>query len=86
MNQVNHQHKIFFKSSFLDILYVENRFLLAIMEKTACYYGLNDNRKVQGIWTQSIKWLENDCLPRGSTIGIRVKYCHISEKGIFSSI
>lgn len=90
MNREN-QYKILFTSTFLDVFYVENRFLLSIwkgylsvekvklgcenllviMEKTACYYGINDNRKVQGTWTQSIKWLENDCLPRAVKLGLK---------------
>lgn len=34
-----------------------------VLEKQ-CFNLVNDNRKVKGSWTQSIKWLEQDFMPR----------------------
>ena len=85
------QYKILYKSTFLDILYFENRFihanwkgyvsvervkigcenLLSVMNNTSCYYLVNDNRKVQGTWTQSIKWLEQNFMPRMVEHGLK---------------
>ena len=90
MNQGIH-HKVLFKSTFLDLLFMENRFLqanwkgyvsvekvkmgceniLSAMDKTSCYFLVNDNRKVQGTWTQSIKWLETDFMPRMVEHGLK---------------
>ena len=45
--------------------------LLNVMKDTACFYLVNDNRKVLGTWTQSIKWLENDFMPRMVQHGLK---------------
>jgi len=45
--------------------------LLVSMKDTSCFYLVNDNRKVQGTWTQSIKWLETDFMPRMVKSGLK---------------
>jgi hypothetical protein len=39
------------------------RMLLSVKENN-CGLVINDNRRVKGSWTQAIKWLEEDYLPR----------------------
>jgi hypothetical protein len=39
------------------------RLLLSVKENN-CGLVINDNRRVKGSWTQAIKWLEEDYLPR----------------------
>jgi len=36
-----------------------------------CYRAINDNRKVKGSWTQAIKWLEQDFMPRLVQLGVQ---------------
>lgn len=38
--------------------------ILLSMRENKCALLINDNRKVKGTWTQAIKWLEEDYLPR----------------------
>lgn len=52
------------------------------LKETSCCYLLNDNRKVKGTWTQSIRWLETDFMPRMVDNGLqKIAYLYSSEKG-----
>lgn len=54
--------------------------MLSCMKKTACYYIVNDNRKVQGTWTQSIKWLEKEFMPKMVEHGLhKIAYLYSSD-------
>ncbi|MEM6800322.1 MAG: LytTR family DNA-binding domain-containing protein [Bacteroidota bacterium] len=45
--------------------------ILDIVVSKNCFYAINDNRKVKGSWTQAIKWLEHDFMPRVVSKGIK---------------
>ncbi len=36
-----------------------------------CFRAINDNRKVKGSWTQAMKWLEQDFMPRLVQFGVQ---------------
>jgi len=41
------------------------------VNETQCFKAINDNRKVKGSWTQAIRWLEQNFMPRLVEIGIQ---------------
>ncbi len=41
------------------------------VQSKQCYQAINDNRKVKGTWTQAIKWLEQNFMPRLVQIGVQ---------------
>jgi len=45
--------------------------ILRLLLEKQCFYSINDNRKVKGTWTQAIKWLEMNFMPRLVENGIQ---------------
>ena len=61
--------------------------MLSYMKSTACFYILNDNRKVKGTWTQSIKWLEMDFMPRLVNNGLKkIAYLYSTDQSAIYSL
>ena len=61
--------------------------MLSWMKTTTCFYILNDNRKVKGTWTQSIKWLEMDFMPRLVNSGlIKIAYLYSTDQAAIYSL
>ncbi len=45
--------------------------IVEAVQSKQCYQAINDNRKVKGSWTQAIKWLEQDYMPRLVKFGVQ---------------
>jgi hypothetical protein len=44
--------------------------ILEVLKTHYCTRLLNDNRELFGSWTQSIRWLETDFMPRAIALGL----------------
>lgn len=55
---------------------------LEVHEHTHCAYRLNDNTEFSGPWANSVKWLEEEWLPRAYNSGIRY-LAHVARPGSF---
>ncbi|QCR23698.1 hypothetical protein [Pontibacter sp. SGAir0037] len=44
---------------------------LEVLEATHCPFKLNDNTQLSGPWSESVKWLEHEWLPKAMQAGVR---------------
>jgi len=45
--------------------------IIEAIQTKQCFRAVNDNRKVKGSWTQAMKWLEQDFMPRVVQLNIQ---------------
>ncbi len=81
LHQSNYMELHYYEAHFLHIdwkgyLNVQQvkdgcEIIFKVMQEKECYHAINDNRKVKGSWTQAIRWLEQDFMPRVIDIGLQ---------------